>query len=139
MKTSSTSTPFKNAYTISVIEHIKRVLDKRTRIGRILAIVSTSDGIELKVQPLYYGSELPKIFANSIRLERARNGELWLSEISCLIDLQNIIEPINVWLQDTSQPVNGYQFYVSEIIYSYEGQWKIRKVEFQHQHPSEYT
>ncbi|CAG8828111.1 2044_t:CDS:1, partial [Gigaspora rosea] len=30
MKTPSTSRPFKNAYTISVSEHIKRVLSNRT-------------------------------------------------------------------------------------------------------------
>ncbi|CAG8687280.1 3538_t:CDS:2, partial [Dentiscutata heterogama] len=125
MKTSSTSTPFKNFYTISISEHIRRILgnkslrsqmyfgpgieaktksefwhrniwqesplfspssiridhklyliesfikykDEETRIGRILAIVSTSNGIKLKIQHLYFGTELPRIFASSIRKE----------------------------------------------------------------------
>ncbi|RIB25024.1 hypothetical protein C2G38_2279499 [Gigaspora rosea] len=43
----------------------KHMTKQRTRVGRIIAIVSTSSGMKLKVQRLYYGSELPKIFATS--------------------------------------------------------------------------
>ncbi|RIB23611.1 hypothetical protein C2G38_2170793 [Gigaspora rosea] len=182
MKTPSISRPFKNAYTISVSEHIKRVLSNRTlgsqmyfgpgieaetkselgfvraiesivmanaelaplkfeyifaklyttgsfikfkskgtRVGRIIAIVSTSSGMKLKVQRLYYGSELPKIFATSARLERLQNGELWLGKTILLIDSYNIIGP------------------TSEILYSYEGQWKMRDIKLWHRHPIEYT
>ncbi|KAF0486753.1 hypothetical protein F8M41_022636 [Gigaspora margarita] len=32
--------------------------------------------MKLKVQHLYYGSELPKIFATSAKLEKLQNGEL---------------------------------------------------------------
>ncbi|CAG8715210.1 10888_t:CDS:2, partial [Cetraspora pellucida] len=56
-------------------------MDNEIRIGRIIAIDSTSSGIKLKVQFLYFGSELPKNFLSSARAERSRNGELWLSEI----------------------------------------------------------
>ncbi len=90
------------------------------------------------MQLLYYGVELPQKLASLSRMERAQYGELWLSELSCLVDLQSIIEPAVVWLQDTVQPANEYQFYVSEILYSYEGRWKIRNVDLRHQHPSEY-
>jgi hypothetical protein len=107
------------------------------RIGRIIAIVSTSSNTKLKVQVLYYGNELPKNFARS-RIERAKNGELWLSEISSLINIENIIEPIAVWLQDSLYSSNYYQFYIKEILYSYEGRWRIRNIELRHHHPSEY-
>ena len=70
---------------------------------------------------------------------RAQHGELWLSESSYLIDPQNVIEPAIVWLQDTVQPTNEHQFYIGEILYHYEGRWKIREVNLRHQHPSEYT
>ncbi|RIB19490.1 hypothetical protein C2G38_2181666 [Gigaspora rosea] len=40
---------------------------KETRVRRITAIVSTSSGMKLKVQYLYYSSELPKIFATLAR------------------------------------------------------------------------
>jgi len=63
---------------------------------------------------------------------------LWLSEKSCFIDPKNVLELTTVWLQDTLQP-NNYQFYVSEILYSYESRWKIRNIKFRHHHPSEYT
>ena len=90
------------------------------------------------MQLLYYGVELPQKLASLSRMERAQYGELWLSELSCLVDLQSIIELAVVWLQDTVQPTNEYQFYVSKILYSYEGQWKIRNVDLRHQHSSEY-
>ncbi|CAB4494408.1 unnamed protein product [Rhizophagus irregularis] len=190
MKTPSTSKPFKDAYTISVTEHIKRVLenenlqsqmyfgpgvetdikkefwdgnlwqesplfgqfsiwinqvlytagsfvkykDKRTRIGRIIAIVSTSSDVKLKIQVLYYCDELPNNFRKLSRVQGAENGELWLSEVTSLINKDNIIEPIAVWLQD-SLHLSSYQFYVKEILYSYEGRWKIRNVELRHHHP----
>lgn len=88
----------------------------------------TSDGIKLKVQLLYYGIELPRNLASSSRMRRAQNGELWLSEISALISLQNVIEPVAVWLQDTPKLSDDYQFYIKEILYSYEGWWKIRDI-----------
>ena len=84
------------------------------------------------MQLLYYGVELPQKLASLSRMERAQYGELWLSELSYLVDLQSIIEPAVVWLQDTVQPTNEYQFYVSEILYSYEGRWKIRNVNLRH-------
>ncbi|POG57745.1 hypothetical protein GLOIN_2v1791369 [Rhizophagus irregularis DAOM 181602=DAOM 197198] len=172
MKTPSTSKPFKDAYTISVTEHIKRVLenenlqsqmyfgpgvetdikkefwdgnlwqespllDKRTRIGRIIAIVSTSSDVKLKIQVLYYCDELPNNFRKLSRVQEAENGELWLSEVTSLINKDNIIEPIAVWLQD-SLHLSNYQFYVEEILYSYEGRWKIRNVELRHHHPQKF-
>ncbi|CAG8848574.1 37503_t:CDS:2, partial [Gigaspora margarita] len=100
--------------------------DEETRIGRILAIVSTSNGTKLKIQHLYFGSELPRIFANSIRKERSRNGELLLSEIIYLTDPFNVIEPVTVWLQNTPELPN-FQFY------------KIRDCKLRHLHPMEYT
>ncbi|CAG8465647.1 15317_t:CDS:2 [Racocetra persica] len=67
--------------------------------------------IKLKVQLLYFGSELPRIFLSSIRTEGSLDGELWLSEMTYLI------EPVTVWLHDTPDPPN-YQFYVREILYT---------------------
>ncbi|RIB04468.1 hypothetical protein C2G38_2222307 [Gigaspora rosea] len=199
MKTPSTSTPFKNSYTISISEHIRRVLgnrslrsqmyfgpgieaetksefwhgniwqesplfspssiqidngkaydiftnngsfikykNKETRVGRIIAIVSTSNGTKLKIQQLYFGSELPRIFASLIRKERAKNGELWLSEITYLTNPFNVIEPFTVWPHNTPE-LSNYQFYVREILYTYDGRWKIRDCKLWHLHPIEYT
>ncbi|CAG8716454.1 12853_t:CDS:1, partial [Dentiscutata heterogama] len=112
--------------------------DEETRIGRILAIVSTSNSIKLKIQHLYFGTELPRIFASSIRKEQSRNGELWLSEITYLTDPFNVIEPVTVWLQDTSELPN-FQFYVREILYCHESRWKIRDCRLRHLYPIEYT
>ncbi|CAB5311745.1 unnamed protein product [Rhizophagus irregularis] len=112
--------------------------DKGTRIGRIIAIVSTSNGTKLKIQLLYYGTELPGNFTSSLRIKRAQNGELWLSEISVLIDLQNVIGPVDVWLRDTPKLSDNYQFCIREILYSHEGRWKIRDIKLRNQHPSEY-
>ncbi|CAG8854978.1 36083_t:CDS:2, partial [Gigaspora margarita] len=112
--------------------------DKETRVGRIIAIVSTSNGIKLKIQQLYFGSELPRIFASSIRKERAKNGELWLSEIMYFTDPFNVIEPVTVWLHDTPE-LSNYQFYVREILYNHDGRWKIRDCKLRHLHPIEYT
>ncbi|PKK56080.1 hypothetical protein RhiirC2_800797, partial [Rhizophagus irregularis] len=112
--------------------------DKGTRIGRIIAIVSTPNGTKLKIQLLYYGTELPGNFTSSLRIKRAQNGELWLSEISVLIDLQNVIGPVDVWLRDTPKLSDNYQFCIREILYSHEGRWKIRDIKLRNQHPSEY-
>ncbi|CAB5216206.1 unnamed protein product [Rhizophagus irregularis] len=111
--------------------------DKGTRIGRIIAIVSTSNGTKLKIQLLYYGTELPGNFTSSLRIKRAQNGELWLSEISVLIDLQNVIGPVDVWLRDTPKLSDNYQFCIREILYSHEGRWKIRDIKLRNQHPNE--
>ncbi|UZO10515.1 uncharacterized protein OCT59_002096 [Rhizophagus irregularis] len=111
--------------------------DKRTRIGRIIAIVSTSSDVKLKIQVLYYCDELPNNFRKLSRVQEAENGELWLSEVTSLINKDNIIEPIAVWLQD-SLHLSNYQFYVEEILYSYEGRWKIRNVELRHHHPQKF-
>ncbi|CAG8821472.1 15786_t:CDS:1, partial [Racocetra fulgida] len=91
------------------------------------------------IQHFHYGSELPKIFASSTRLERSQNGELWLGETTFLVDSYNIIGSTTVWFQDTPEPTEYYQFYVKEILYSYEGRWKIRDIKLQHRHPIEYT
>lgn len=73
-----------------------------------------------------------------MRIKRAQNGELWLSEISVLIDLQNVIGPVDVWLRDTPKLSDNYQFCIREILYSHEGRWKIRDIKLRNQHPSEY-
>ncbi|CAG8676641.1 10253_t:CDS:10, partial [Dentiscutata erythropus] len=86
--------------------------DQKIRVGRIMAIVSTSNSIKLKVQHLYFGSELPRTFTSSARIERSQNGELWLSEIIYLIDPFNVIRLVKFWLKDTPEILN-YQFYVS--------------------------
>src|SRR2546421_8269366 len=103
-----------------------------------MAIVSTSSNtIKLKIQVLYYGNELPRSFEKS-RMKRAKNGELWLSETSSLINIENIIEPVAVWLQDSPCSSNCYQFYIKEILYNYEGRWRIRNIKLRHHHPSDY-
>ncbi|CAB5192117.1 unnamed protein product [Rhizophagus irregularis] len=86
---------------------------------------------------LYYGTELPGNFTSSLRIKRAQNGELWLSEISVLIDLQNVIGPVDVWLRDTPKLSDNYQFCIREILYSHEGRWKIRDIKLRNQHPNE--
>ncbi|CAG8831907.1 8222_t:CDS:1, partial [Cetraspora pellucida] len=78
--------------------------DNEIRIGRIIVIVLTSIGIKLKVQFLYFGSKLPKNFLSSARAEESQNRELWLSEVTYLIDPSTVIGPVIVWLQDTSEP-----------------------------------
>ena len=39
---------------------------------------------------------------------------------------------------DTLHSPDFYQFFIKEILYSYESQWKIRNIELRHYHPSEY-
>ncbi|CAG8749789.1 22943_t:CDS:2, partial [Dentiscutata erythropus] len=89
---------------------------KETRVGKIIAIVLTLDSIKLKIQQLYFGSELSRIFASSIRKD----------------------ELVMVWLHDTPE-LSNYQFYIREILYNYDGQWKIRDCKLRHLHPIEYT
>ena len=71
-------------------------------------------------------------------MKQAKNGELWLSETSSLINVKNIIEPVAVWLQDSPCSSNYYQFYIKEILYNYEGRWRIRNIKLRHHHPSDY-
>ncbi|KAF0449795.1 hypothetical protein F8M41_002381 [Gigaspora margarita] len=129
MKTPSTSVLFKSTYTISISEHTRRILNNRSLQSQmyfgpgIEAETKLEDlllNTRTKKQELEECSELPRIFASSARKKQSQNAELWLSEITYLTDPFNVIEIVTVWLQNTLKPPY-YQFYVKEILYSYEG------------------
>ena len=56
---------------------------------------------KLKMQLLYYGIELPQNLTSLSRMKWAQYKELWLSEISYLVDPQSIIKMAVIWLQNT--------------------------------------
>jgi hypothetical protein len=60
-----------------------------------------------------------------------------MTDDTFIIDPEDIISKIDIWLTDIDQP-NNYQYSISEIIYYVNGQWITRSIDLRHHHPVEY-
>ncbi|CAG8460998.1 36581_t:CDS:2 [Racocetra persica] len=129
----SISISTKNVYTISVSEYLKRVLGNKGLRSQMYF----GPGVKAEMKEEFWHSKIwqksPLIGLSSISI----NNELWLSKVTYLINLPTVIGLVTVWLQDTLEPP-AYQFCVREILYTHEGQWKIRNCKLRHYYPIEY-
>ncbi|CAG8758812.1 42705_t:CDS:10, partial [Gigaspora margarita] len=64
--------------------------------------------------------------------------ELYLVEESnsFLIEPSSLICHLSIWLQDQPAP-SIIDFFVNQILYNYNGRWKLRSIKLRHQHPAE--
>ena len=97
--------------------------------------------IQIKLQRIYTYNELPNHFYSNARLV-TKESQLWLVdqylEEGCIIvNTNKIIQKINVTIVRNSNITNG--LYIKEILYKTNGHWKLRNVNLDYMHPSEYS
>ncbi|CAG8552274.1 7392_t:CDS:2 [Gigaspora margarita] len=111
--------------------------DKAIKFARVRSVVKVNEKQLLRVDPLVLYHGLPGHLRSSNRKTRGMGMELWLVEgQECLIIPENVTQ-INVWLKDLVRPVE-YEYFVTEILYSFNGRWHIRDLIKRHRAPYEY-
>ena len=93
----------------------------------------------LKVDRLIPHTNLPNCRSNDRRHTRGKGLELWLVDGDrTLVDPNSVVSCLSVWLCDLPEPPS-YDFYVSEILYQFEGRWKYREIAKRQLLPGEHT
>src|SRR6266536_2603389 len=113
------------------------------RFGRILAIVQQDNQSKIKIQCILRFEELPRNLQSNSRKDRSQDGEVWfldreMDDAIVNIELQAIVKhaPITILYDNYS---NGHSIKIREILYKYNGRWKIRHVKYSYKHPSEFA
>ncbi|CAG8742578.1 11247_t:CDS:2, partial [Dentiscutata erythropus] len=84
---------------------------------------------------LYHG--LPEHLRSNNRKTREMGIELWLVEGQEYLIIPENITSINVWLKNLNR-LAEYEYFVTEILYSFNGWWHIRDLIKKHKAPYEY-
>ena len=93
--------------------------------------------LKARIQQLLTFDEIPLHFKSHDRFMDA-SKKLWLLEETILpiIEISSIVDRCIIWLEDNPLP-SYYNFSIAEIIYKFNNRWKIRSINFRHQHPIE--
>ncbi|PKC03537.1 hypothetical protein RhiirA5_423612 [Rhizophagus irregularis] len=115
--------------------------DNHRRFGRIRSIISINDELQIKIQRVYVYNELPNNFYSNAR-STTQELQLWLidqhlEEGSIIININEIVKKVNIMIIRNSSITNG--LYIKEILYKNHGHWKLRNVELDYMHLSEYS
>ena len=106
-------------------------------ICRVRGVVLTDGKHKLKVDRLIPHSNLPNCKPNDRWHTRGNGQELWLVDGDpALVDPVSIVSRSSIWLCDLPKPPR-YNYYVTEILYRFEGRWKYREISKQQLLPSE--
>ncbi|CAG8670130.1 32197_t:CDS:2 [Gigaspora margarita] len=160
--TPSNSVSTKSTYSIILVDYIESILnnpiitpylyfgpgivcdkkcelwhDKAIKFACVHSVIKVNERQLLRVDllVLYYG--FPEHLRSSNRKTCGMDMELRLvEEQECLIIPKKVTQ-INVWLKDLDRPVE-YAYFVTEILYSFNGQWYIRDLIKRHRAPYEY-
>ncbi|PKC54996.1 hypothetical protein RhiirA1_446940 [Rhizophagus irregularis] len=111
-----------------------------TFMCRVRSVVNDemdNNTLKLKVDMLLKHEKLPNCRPNDNRHTRGNNMELWLVEGEAkLVNPTNVVQHIVVWLCDMPEP-DEYDFYIKEIVYSFDSRWKYRDIASRHRLPYE--
>ncbi|GBC46847.2 hypothetical protein GLOIN_2v1880882 [Rhizophagus irregularis DAOM 181602=DAOM 197198] len=111
-----------------------------TFMCRVRSVVNDemdNNTLKLKVDMLLKHEKLPNCRPNDNRHTRGNNMELWLVEGEAkLVNPSNVVQHIVVWLCDMPEP-DEYDFYIKEIVYSFDSRWKYRDIASRHRLPYE--
>ncbi|CAG8639348.1 5431_t:CDS:2, partial [Ambispora leptoticha] len=110
---------------------------KTVEVGRIRSFVIVDKKVMTRIQRLFSYDQIPQ-YLHSKKNIPCSPKERYLVEESELfiIDPSSLICYLNVWLQDQPAPPI-VDFFVTKILYYYNGRWKFRPIKLRHQHPSE--
>ncbi|CAB4440690.1 unnamed protein product [Rhizophagus irregularis] len=111
------------------------------RFGRIRSIISINNELRIKIQRVYIYNELPNHFYSNAR-SNTQEWQLWLvdqylKEGSIIINLNEIVKKTDITIIRNTCNTNG--LYIKEILYKNNGHWKLRNVNLDYMHPSEYS
>jgi hypothetical protein len=95
--------------------------------------------LKLKTDTLISHENLRNCRSTDNRHTRGKGKELWLVEEKAkLVNPPSVERHIIVWLCDMPEPSEGYDFYVDEIMYRFDGRWQYRNIAERHRLPCEY-
>ncbi|PKB95192.1 hypothetical protein RhiirA5_386169 [Rhizophagus irregularis] len=111
------------------------------RFGRIRSIISINNELRIKIQRVYIYNELPNHFYSNAR-SNTQEWQLWLVDQylkkgSIIINLNEIVKKTDITIIRNTCNTNG--LYIKEILYKNNGHWKLRDVNLDYMHPSEYS
>lgn len=114
------------------------------RIGRILAIIQQDNRLKIKIQRILTYDDLPRNLQSNNRKQRSQEGEVWLldREVDNAIvnaELQVIVKRVTITVLYNDNATNCNTIKIREILYKYNGHWKLRNVKYSYQHPSEFA
>ncbi|KAF0483284.1 hypothetical protein F8M41_023228 [Gigaspora margarita] len=110
---------------------------KAIKFAHVRSVVKVNERQLLRVDPLVLYHGLPGHLRSSNRKTHGIDMELWLVEgQECLIIPEDVTQ-INVWLKDLDRPVE-YEYFVTEILYSFNSWWHIHDLIKRHRAPYEY-
>ena len=104
------------------------------QLGQINSIVKLKEDSKEKllyIQKIIYYKDLPGNLRSSNRLNKSKKYTVWLTEERETIYNNDVIGHINIWLEDLPEPEN-YDYQIGEILYTYNNQTKIRKIQQRH-------
>lgn len=113
-------------------------------IGRILAIVEVHDKLKISIQRVLRFNELPKNLQSNARRERS-HIEVWLLDREIenaviTIELQKIVKHATVFILYNDDAINELSsIIIREILYKYQGRWKLRSIAYSYRHPSDFA
>ncbi|CAG8793473.1 4923_t:CDS:2, partial [Racocetra persica] len=112
--------------------------DKAIKFAYICSVVEVNKRQLLRADLLVLYSGLSRhLYSINRKAHEMNMEELWLVEgQECLIIPKNITQ-INVWLKDFDKPVK-YEYFVTEILYSFNSWWHICNLTKRHRAPYEY-
>ncbi|CAG8812033.1 12975_t:CDS:2, partial [Racocetra persica] len=106
--------------------------------GRIQSFVIHNNLMKVQMQRIVPYNKIPQNLYSEERLLRAQQEWFLVEEPSYyIIEPSSLIRKIKVWLKDQQQPP-FFDLSINEILYNFNGQWKIRSIKFRNQHPAEY-
>ncbi|CAB5383752.1 unnamed protein product [Rhizophagus irregularis] len=114
-------------------------------IGRILAIIQQNNELKIKIHRVLLFSDLPRNLQSNDRKKRSEEGEVWfidreMNDAVINIEPQAIVRrvPITI-LYDDNSIISRNLIKIREILYNYNGHWKLRDVKYSYRHPSEFA
>jgi len=114
------------------------------KIGRILAIVQQDNKLIIKIQRVLLFKDLPGNLQSNNRKERSEEGEVWfldreMDNAIINVEPQAIVKRVPIIILYDDDIINDNSIKIREILYKYNGHWKLRDVKYSYQHPSEFA
>ena len=113
------------------------------RFGRILAIVQQNSRLKMKIQRILRYEELPRNLQSNNRKKRSEEREVWFMDREMNdaiedVELQSVVRHVLISILYDNN-INCHSIKIREILYKYNGHWKLRDVKFSYKHPSEFA
>ncbi|RIB06932.1 hypothetical protein C2G38_2215834 [Gigaspora rosea] len=115
------------------------------KFGRILSIVDIDGKLKATIQCVLTFNDLPYNLQSNTGNQRERShSELWLLDQEMniaiiVIELQCIVKVAPIVILYNEDNFNSSSIFIREILYKYQGHWKLRSVKYSYKHFSEFV